>query len=77
MAIFVEAESQKGIVVGRAGAAIKALAVASRTDIEAFLGASCPYKKFKILLYLCISRFSNLNMNERGQNKRRSPSLQW
>lgn len=38
VAIFVEHESQKGIIVGRAGSALKAMASAARADIEEFLG---------------------------------------
>ena len=36
--IFVEQESQKGIIVGRKGSALKALGTAARADIETFLG---------------------------------------
>ena len=36
--IFVEQESQKGIVVGHKGSALKALGTAARADIETFLG---------------------------------------
>lgn len=35
--LLVEKKSQKGIVVGARGSAIKALATAARADIEAFL----------------------------------------
>ena len=38
VAVFVEHESQKGIVVGRGGSALKAMATAARADIEAFVG---------------------------------------
>ncbi|CAL8460565.1 g94 [Coccomyxa elongata] len=38
VALFVEHESQKGIVVGRGGSALKAMATAARADIEAFVG---------------------------------------
>ena len=42
--IFVEQESQKGIVIGRGGSALKALGTAARADIEHFLGApACRY----------------------------------
>ena len=37
--IFVEQESQKGIVIGKGGSALKALGTAARADIEQFLGA--------------------------------------
>ena len=37
--IFVEQESQKGIVIGRGGSALKSLGTAARADIEQFLGA--------------------------------------
>lgn len=36
--VFVEQESQKGIVIGRGGSALKQLGTAARADIEAFLG---------------------------------------
>ncbi|CAK0742831.1 hypothetical protein CVIRNUC_001424 [Coccomyxa viridis] len=36
--IFVEQESQKGIVIGRGGSALKALGTAARAEIEHFLG---------------------------------------
>ncbi len=36
--IFVEQESQKGIVLGHKGSALKALGIAARADIETFLG---------------------------------------
>ena len=36
--VFVEQESQKGIVIGRRGATLKQLGSAARADIEAFLG---------------------------------------
>ncbi len=36
--VFVEQDSQKGILIGRGGAALKQLGSAARTDIEAFLG---------------------------------------
>ena len=42
--IFVEQESQKGIVIGRGGSALKALGTAARAEIEHFLGApACRY----------------------------------
>ena len=37
--IFVEQESQKGIVIGKGASALKALGTAARADIEQFLGA--------------------------------------
>jgi GTP-binding protein Era len=37
--IFVEHESQKGIVIGKGGAMLKAIGSAARREIEAFLGA--------------------------------------
>ena len=36
--VFVEQDSQKGIVIGRGGSALKQLGSAARADIEAFLG---------------------------------------
>jgi len=36
--VYVERDSQKGIVLGRGGAAIKALGAAARSKVEAFLG---------------------------------------
>jgi GTP-binding protein Era len=36
--IYVERESQKGIIIGRNGAALKDIGVRARKDIEAFLG---------------------------------------
>lgn len=36
--VYVERDSQKGIVLGKGGAAIKALGAASRAKVEAFLG---------------------------------------
>ena len=36
--VFVEQESQKGIVIGRGGSTLKQLGTAARADIEAFLG---------------------------------------
>lgn len=36
--IFVEQDSQKGIIVGRKAIALKALGTAARADIEDFLG---------------------------------------
>ena len=42
--IFVEQESQKGIVIGKGGSALKALGTAARAEIEHFLGApACRY----------------------------------
>ncbi|EIE25333.1 GTP-binding protein Era [Coccomyxa subellipsoidea C-169] len=38
VAVYVEHESQKGIMVGRGGSALKAMATAARADIEAFVG---------------------------------------
>ena len=38
--IYVEAESQKGIVIGSKGSALKKLSTASRLAIEEFLGRS-------------------------------------
>ncbi len=37
--IYVERSSQKGILLGRGGAALKALGAAARGKIEAFIGA--------------------------------------
>ena len=36
--VYVEQESQKGMVIGRKGLALKALGTAARADIESFLG---------------------------------------
>ncbi len=36
--VFVEAESQKGIVIGRGGAMLKRIGTAARRDLEAFFG---------------------------------------
>ena len=38
--LIVEAESQKGIVIGRGASALKQLGILARQDIEKFLGAS-------------------------------------
>ena len=38
--IIVEAASQRGIIIGKGGSALKALGTAARADIEEFLGAS-------------------------------------
>lgn len=38
VAVYVEHDSQKGIMVGRGGSALKAMATAARADIEAFVG---------------------------------------
>jgi GTP-binding protein Era len=38
MTVFVERDSQKPIILGRGGTAIKALAMAARADMEEFLG---------------------------------------
>jgi hypothetical protein len=45
--VFVEQESQKGIILGKGASALKAMATAARVDIEGFVGAprcleSCP-----------------------------------
>ncbi|MCR4810261.1 MAG: GTPase Era [Prevotella sp.] len=39
--IFVERESQKGIIIGRQGGAIKKLGTEARKDIESFTGKRC------------------------------------
>ncbi len=39
--VFVEQESQKGIILGKGASALKAMATAARADIEQFLGARC------------------------------------
>ncbi len=36
--IYVERESQKGIVIGKQGALLKAIGIAARRDMEALLG---------------------------------------
>ena len=36
--VMVEASSQRGIIIGKGGAALKRLGTASRRDIESFLG---------------------------------------
>jgi GTP-binding protein Era len=36
--VYVEQDSQKGIMVGRGGSALKAMATAARADIEDFVG---------------------------------------
>ena len=36
--VFVEQESQKGILIGKAGAALKRIGTAARVDLEAFFG---------------------------------------
>jgi GTP-binding protein Era len=38
MDVYVERKSQKGILIGKRGAAIKALGAAARAKIETFLG---------------------------------------
>lgn len=38
--VYVEQESQKGMVIGRKGSALKTLGIAARADIESFLGES-------------------------------------
>ncbi len=40
--IIVEAASQRGIIIGKGGSALKALGTAARADIEEFLGAPPP-----------------------------------
>lgn len=40
--IIVEAASQRGIIIGKGGSALKALGTAARADIEEFLGAGPP-----------------------------------
>ena len=37
--IFVERENQKGILIGRGGAMLKAIGTEARQEIEAFLGS--------------------------------------
>ena len=37
--VIVEASSQRGIIIGAGGSALKALGSAARVDIEEFLGA--------------------------------------
>ena len=39
--IYVDRESQKGIVIGKGGEGIKKIGTAARKDIETFLGAHC------------------------------------
>ena len=39
--IVVERDSQKAILIGAKGSALKRLATAARLDIEAFLGRGC------------------------------------
>ena len=41
--VYVEQDSQKGIVIGRGGSALKRLGMAARADIEAFLGEPLPH----------------------------------
>ncbi len=38
--VYVEQESQKGMVIGRNASALKTLGTAARADIESFLGES-------------------------------------
>ena len=38
MTIFVERDSQKGIIIGKAGSALKRVGSQARKDIEAFFG---------------------------------------
>ena len=37
--VLVETASQRGIIIGKGGTALKRLGTASRQDVEAFLGA--------------------------------------
>lgn len=56
--ILVERDSQKGIIVGRKGAAIKAVGMAARKNLEAFFG-----KKIHLELFVKVAK--NWRTNER------------
>ena len=56
--IFVERETQKAIILGHKGAAIKKLGMAARKDIEAFIGA-------KVYLELSIKVSDDWRQDER------------
>jgi GTP-binding protein Era len=56
--ILVERDSQKGIIVGRKGAAIKAVGIAARKNLETFFG-----KKIHLELFVKVAK--NWRTNER------------
>ena len=65
--IMVERETQKGIVIGHKGEALKRVGVESRTDLEKFFG-----KQIHIELYVKVNKNwrSNANMLKRfGYNQ--------
>jgi len=65
--IMVERETQKGIIIGHKGAALKKVGVESRTDLEKFFG-----KQIHIELYVKVNKNwrSNANMLKRfGYNQ--------
>ena len=65
--IMVERETQKGIIIGHKGAALKKVGIESRTDLEAFFG-----KQIHIELYVKVNKNwrSNANMLKRfGYNQ--------
>ena len=64
---MVERETQKGIIIGHKGEALKRVGVESRTDLEKFFG-----KQIHIELYVKVNKNwrSNVNMLKRfGYNQ--------
>lgn len=57
--IYVEKESQKGIIIGKRGERLKAIGAASRADIESFLGR-------KVFMQLWVKVMKDWRSNERS-----------
>ena len=52
--IIVDRDTQKGIIIGKGGAALKALGRAARQDIEDFIGKEC-YLQLRVKVRLCLA----------------------